>query len=266
VSNLYNENAVIKRQALKHEYSRKGFSINCLRVLEDYTNTLLANADSIARNPELFRQIDPGYADAKSYLRITEEDIIKASAIASRYFAAHKPIFSQSALLSDLKKYRSETLKDINQEAYKSLGMERSKHPISYTLEELHLFTPAEGDIPDSKELTCYGYALLKSRVREAKDFIFTTSRSDEKLDQLLGHLSKWGFVVTDKPRAGDLVVYLNDEVTQHVGIYTSSGKILSKLGIQSPYSHMHALFDVPSYYGSTIIFWHKATSPGLAI
>ena len=248
----------IKKQTFTPRSATKEFSIDCFKVLQDHTNTLLRNAIVLARNPELFRQIDSEYTDAKSYLCMAEEDIRKASVIVSRYFAVHKPIFSHRALLSDFKKYRSQTLKDIDQETYKFLGMKRSKKPISYTLEDLRLFAPGR-DIPDPKELTCYGYALLKARVLEAKDFIFTSSRSDEKFDQLLDHLGKWGYEVTENPSAGDLVVYLKDGVIQHVGIYTSSGKILSKLGIQSLYTHLHPLFDVPAFYGFTVVFWHKA-------
>ncbi len=60
-----------------------------------------------------------------------------------------------------------------------------------------------------------------------------------------------------DAPTANDLVVYRNDSgIPQHVGVYQADGRVLSKLGINNEFVHLHPINQVPVNYGTKVVFY----------
>lgn len=151
---------------------------------------------------------------------------------------------------------RSLSLDTLNL-CYNEVGLVRSEKPISYAKEDLDFFGIRQSEkVKESTKINCADFAFLKTRERRAKDIIFFLSNFDTR--RLPRLLFDWGYRVVDAPDEGDLVVYFCKGNAVHIGVFTGSGLVESKLGVLNPYSHQHRIFDVPPDYGTIVCFFRK--------
>ncbi len=107
----------------------------------------------------------------------------------------------------------------------------------------------------------CFTYALYEIHEDRAFPFLFETDFSRRKLPRALivnpveFFVETWGYSRESVPRAGDLVIYVNDEgVAKHIAVVNSGTTAKSKLGFY-PNIVEHAFAKVSKVYGSTYYF-----------
>jgi hypothetical protein len=192
-----------------------------------------------------------------------QQSAVKAKTIVEDYFkTVGNPTFLYSASERAIEDWASKTTLELNNFAYSKCGIKRSDEPLQFTREDREAFGIEAGQaVPDPTQLSCLQYALLKARELKARDVIFSPWK-DHYLRNLLSNLADWGFRKVAAPDEGDLVVYMSaDGRPLHVGCYTESGKVSSKLGILNTHTHTHDLFNIPAGYGSRVVFFRKSNA-----
>lgn len=171
-----------------------------------------------------------------------------------------QPVFPYSMKREEVSSWILKTTISMSNHAYSSLGIQQSEKPISFSDEDLKTFEIEEKDvIVDPKEMSCFAFAFLRAKEVQAAHIIFKGSGGDAPLVRIFKYLKRFGYSSVQEPQEGDLVVYMTSSNNPtHVGYLTESGKVLSKLGINNPYSHTHQLFDIPPNYGTKVLFFRK--------
>lgn len=133
-----------------------------------------------------------------------------------------------------------------------SLGMQIVPLADRLTPEEVMLFgfpydmqlniTPAE--------LSCFQYALLKVQENRIIEL------NDSNNAGFLNKLQEWGYENVKAPRKGDLVLYMQDEVPSHLGVYLGDGWVESKPGNKARYAFKHRLLHTWKEYGNQYAFF----------
>lgn len=161
-------------------------------------------------------------------------------------------------------KWKQHLVSGVLNSYYEEIGARKSPNHFSYSEEDLTFFgiKPNE-DIIDPKKIDCASFALLKIQEKRAKNIIFFLSNFN--IGELPKHLFEWNYRVVSVPDEEDLVVYFCNGKAAHVGVFTSSGWVESKLGILNPYIHIHPIFDVPANYGKSVCFFRRS-SPTLKL
>lgn len=151
---------------------------------------------------------------------------------------------------------------------YKQFGLRCSKNPTAYSIQDFAFFGLKPEDkekVRDPRRLSCAQFALLKTRELRAREHIFTEDlvSANKKMLKMHEILHSWGYTPVETPDDNDLVMYVNDAgQPRHLGRYIAKeGKVESKLGVEQTHFHWHALFDVPKYYGSRVVFWRKPST-----
>jgi hypothetical protein len=78
---------------------------------------------------------------------------------------------------------------------------------------------------------------------------------SAEIPDRLTKH---WDFVPVKNPKAGDLVLFLQDDVPVHMGVYYKN-KVLSKPGNEQRFAFVHGLEEASRHYGNRVVFFRRS-------
>lgn len=176
-----------------------------------------------------------------------------------------QPVFFYHTPSEEIENWEMTATLEMSNYAYHSLGLKQSEHEVSFSEEELETYKIKRGiNIVDPTKMSCLAFALLQSNrflpsvsgLKMQGDIIFHDSWGDRPLNNLFRFLKRWNYSSVETPQAGDLVVYLANEKPTHVGVYTQTGKVSSKLGRANPYSHEHKLFDIPPHYGTKVIFF----------
>ena len=128
---------------------------------------------------------------------------------------------------------------------------------LGYSLKDLAIINRCivSGDPITLKTLTCYGYALLRRGERGVRELLFNPTLSEE---MLLKTLMRWGYRNVSEPSPGDLVVYLDKGLPQHMGVYKGEGIVHSKWGSIQTFALDHGLEFVPEFYGLEIAYYRK--------
>lgn len=184
-----------------------------------------------------------------------------AQKIATKFFSenpmAHA--FSYSSSKQDVENQIIKSVTDAANFAYVQTGLKRDENPVSFTEEELKAFQVDRSHINiDPTKMSCLMFALKEVKELQAKELIFKERNHDNTLKNLFNSLDTWGYKCVDAPQAGDLAIYLLNGKPQHIGVYTETGKVHSKLGVNNPYSHTHSLFSIPIQYGTEVVFFRK--------
>lgn len=148
---------------------------------------------------------------------------------------------------------------NIFHHAYLALGLKSSNKNI-FSEEDKKAFAVTENQIStNASSISCFAFALLKTREIQAKELIFQGKGNKETLKNLPKLLHEWNYRFVDFPDEGDLAVYVDsNNKVQHMGVYTDSGKVISKLGINNPFIYEHNIFDIPSTNGNKVTFFRK--------
>lgn len=96
--------------------------------------------------------------------------------------------------------------------------------------------------------LSCFDYAFW--RVGEVRAFAYDFSA--EELPRLL---LDWDYEIVTEPQSGDLVLFLDEEVATHLGVFYK-GLIESKWGNARQVAFLHRIEDAPESYGTQILFY----------
>jgi len=197
---------------------------------------------------------------------ISEKEFIEcvgsAKAVAMSFFKNPSTYtFSYSFNENDLDKWKKDTFINMSNHSYQSLGMLQSSEPVSFTDQDLTAFGLNKEDVSsEPKQMSCVAFALLQAKEKAATQLIFQKN-SHMAFSEIIKNLTEWKYRSVDTPDEGDLVVYLNIDAITHIGYFSSSGLVHSKLGSANPYSHHHKLFDVPPTYGKRILFFRKSSA-----
>jgi hypothetical protein len=142
------------------------------------------------------------------------------------------------------------------------LGVKVAEERIAFTEKTLKEFGIQERSwiTQNPERMSCVQFALFKSGDVRMKSIIFKalTDLKQDPIKKLPRLLKAFKYESVSAPRKGDLVVYYANDEEQHVGVYLGEGMVESKLGIRSPVSHTHRLFDVQHNYGNTIAFFRR--------
>ena len=178
-----------------------------------------------------------------------------------------QPVFFYNTSREEIGSWVMTATIEMSNYAYHCLKLEQSEKEVSFTDEDLETYKIEKGTtIVDPTKMSCLAFALLQANrflpsawaLNMQRDIIFRDSGGDSTLNNLFRFLKRWNYSAVDNPETGDLVVYLSNNNPSHVGFYTQSGKVLSKLGRANPYSHQHKLFDIPPNYGNKVVFFRR--------
>jgi len=111
-----------------------------------------------------------------------------------------------------------------------------------------------------SKErFCCFDFALLEVRERGVREQLFTHKPEDMSFKACMEErLGRWGYEVVELPKAGDLVLYFNENDLNHMGVYLKSGQVKSNPGHIVTYYIIHPVQALCPGYGSTIVYYRK--------
>ncbi len=237
-----------------------GFRINVNPSIEEISGEILAQAKEM--NPLQVEQL-------KNFTGLSPEVYLIATGVAKSLalnFFKEKghPIFFYGAQPQEIKDEILVKMMEMSNYAFAQLGLKQSAEQVSFSEEDIRAFGIEKNAISiDPAKMSCLGFALLQAREVKATAIIFQDKGEDEAMDRLLTSLDEWGYRPVAAPDTGDLVVYFskkNDRIS-HVGYFTESGEVLSKLGRNNPYSHVHKLGDIPSLHGDRAVFFRKEPS-----
>lgn len=140
---------------------------------------------------------------------------------------------------------------------YTQLGCKQKGNPLVFSKEAYHKFQVHFGveRTKPAKEMRCVEFVLFSIGEQRAKEPIFYSDCYD--VSDCLSKLCQWGYKGVLQPQENDLVFYFCEGKANHVGLYTQSGKVHSKLG-SDPYCREHDIFDVPLHYGREVVFLRK--------
>lgn len=105
----------------------------------------------------------------------------------------------------------------------------------------------------------CYDFAFYQLNEEKAFPYIFNSEVAKWPADffnDSINYLASWGYEEVKEPSPGDLVIYRYKDTTQHWGIWTHEGNVLSKLGMS--YVVKHPVGDVVLGYGDDVHFLRK--------
>ena len=87
----------------------------------------------------------------------------------------------------------------------------------------------------------CYDFAFYQLNEEKSFPYIFNSALFQWPADlfnDTINFLAKWGYDEVKEPSSGDLVVYSHKGISQHFGIWTHDGNVISKLGINHTVKH----------------------------
>ncbi len=126
------------------------------------------------------------------------------------------------------------------------------------------------------EKMSCYSFAFLKAREKQAIDWIKSCADVKDLRENYILFLRKWGYELQVPPKEGDLILKPGDLVgyvntsedadsasgpgLNHLAVLLSSGEALSKMGFTESAISLHRLSDVPGQFGRHILFFRKVT------
>lgn len=129
----------------------------------------------------------------------------------------------------------------------------KQNEPVAFSDFEISLFRVKKEDVKvDATKLDGFTFALLKVKEIAAKKWIF--QRGSIPPSKLLDKLEKWGYRDVTDPMGTDLVVYLNGDQPDHMGVLQEDYRVYSKLGTLNKHSHFHPLYAFETH----AIFFRK--------
>jgi hypothetical protein len=111
----------------------------------------------------------------------------------------------------------------------------------------------------------CYDFVFYQLNEEQSFPHIFNSELGKwpaEFFNDSINYLSSWGYEEVKEPSPGDLVVYSYMGKSQHFGIWTHDGNVLSKLGMSDVIKH--PIDDVVLGYGDDVFFFHKKIKSSL--
>lgn len=101
------------------------------------------------------------------------------------------------------------------------------------------------------EDISCFEFAFMRASVQE----LLETEWGSEELLSLLAEL---GFVSAPQPKAGDLVMFLQEGIPVHMGIWYKN-KVLAKPGNEQGFSLLHTLEETYECYGNQVLFFRRS-------
>ncbi|MGE4574725.1 MAG: hypothetical protein AB7E63_10220 [Parachlamydia sp.] len=105
----------------------------------------------------------------------------------------------------------------------------------------------------------CYDFAFYLLNEEKSFPYIFNSEFAKwpaEFFNDSKNYLASWGYEEVKEPSPGDLAVYSYMGKSQHFGIWTHDGNVLSKLGMIDVVKH--PIDDVVLGYGDDVSFFRK--------
>ncbi len=193
------------------------------------------------------------------------ETLKKAHEIAKKFIDGHTPVESEPHICftiapGALEEWKAKTTVSLWHFAYTYLGLQSENQRVSFSDDDIEAFHLAKKpENAAAEKLSCVAFALLKTREERAQKLIFESPKEQAQvIREIPSLLKKWSYRVVRDPDAGDLVLYLKGSEPVHMGFFLESGKVLSKMGVLNPFSYEHGLSQVPSDYGSRVVFFRK--------
>lgn len=103
--------------------------------------------------------------------------------------------------------------------------------------------------IENPENLSCFEYALCQ--IGETRMW----HKACDSVD-LPGLLIDWGYQPTRQKKPGNLVLYLDNGVPTHLGLYKGDGMVQSKWGNDALIAYIHKLETAPAEYGNQILMF----------
>lgn len=191
-----------------------------------------------------------------------EKNLLAAKKVALEFFNEKLPNFDFSYSMSqtELDEWIAfTTINGINF-SYESLGLKMADQ-VTFSQQDLQAFGMSQKKVSANPAcINCVAFALLRIQELRATKEIFEKQTDDSFLTHLFVHLNDWGYQTTSDPKPQDLAVYVDDaNEPSHVGVVEKGHLIHSKLGLISPFSYRHKLFDVPAFAcGRKVVFFRK--------
>jgi hypothetical protein len=180
-----------------------------------------------------------------------------AKSIALKFFK-EPSVFAYSATPQEIDDWVMSTTLEQVRFFNTFLSLKYSQQPVAFSPEQLKQFDVTKPATQDPALMSCYAYALLQVGETRAKNQIFYKEKN-QALQQVVDLLHQWKYTAVSEPMKGDLVVYFVEGKVKHMGIFTESGKVESKLGDNGgEFACTHPIFDVPITYGNQIVFFRK--------